>query len=209
MTSIDYYAFAHCSSLREVKSKIINPFDLYGVFWKISSEAILYVPFGTKEKYQTYLEWTKYFKEIIEEVETYSISITVYGNGAVSYDGITIRNNTNTFTVNEGTSATITFYPDNGYRIKTVKLNNADVTSGVSNNLYTISNISDDTTLEVEFEMIPVTTYTLSIKASGNGTASYNGKTIRGKTSTFTVNDGVSATISFSPVTISKRIIVE
>ena len=92
--------------------------------------------------------------------------------------------------MNEGTSATISFTPDNGYRIKSVRLNNADVTSSVTNNSYTISNISANTTLEVEFEAIPPTAYTLSIKATGNGSASYDGTTIRSKTSTFTVNEG-------------------
>ena len=130
---------------------------------------------------------------------TYNLFIKAIGSGYVTYDSNTIRSKTSTFTVNEGTSAQVTFVPDAGYRIKSVKLNNADVTSSVSNNLYTISNISDNTTLEVEFEAIPVTTYSLSITATGNGHATYGSTTIRSKTSTFTVNEGTSTTISFSP----------
>ena len=130
-------------------------------------------------------------------VTTYTLSITASGNGSASYGGTTFRSKTSSFTVNAGSSATITFSPDNGYRIKSVKVNNIAVS--VSNNQYTISSINSNTTVSVEFEVIPPTTYTLSITASGNGSASYGGNTIRSKTSSFTVNQGSSATISFTP----------
>ena len=132
-------------------------------------------------------------------ITTYTLSITASGGGSASYSGTIVRGKTSSFTVNAGSSATITFSPDNGYRIKSVKVNSADATSSVSNNQYTISNITNDTSVEVEFEAIPPTTYTLSIKASGNGSASYSGSIIKDKTSTFTVNEGDNATITFSP----------
>ena len=99
--------------------------------------------------------------------------------------------------MNEGTNATITFSPDNGYRIKTVKVNNIAIT--VLNNQYTVNNISRNTTVSVEFEAIPLTTYMLSVTATGNGSASYNGTTIRGRTTSFVVNEGTNATITFTP----------
>ena len=132
-------------------------------------------------------------------ITTYTLTIKATGNGSASYEGTTVKNKTNTFTANKGTNATITFTPDNGYRIKSVKVNNTNVTSNVSNNKYTVSNISGNTTVEVEFEVIPPTIYTLSIKATGNGGASYDGTSVRGKTSTFNVEGGTSATITFSP----------
>ena len=130
---------------------------------------------------------------------TYTLSITATGNGSASYEGTVIKNKTSTFTVNESANATITFTPDNGYRIKSVKVNNTDVTSNVSNNAYTVSNINSNSTVEVEFEAIPATAYTLSIKVTGNGSATYDGTAVRDNTSSFTVNGGTSATISFSP----------
>ena len=132
-------------------------------------------------------------------VTTYTLSITASGNGSASYDGTTIRGKTTSFTVDEGTSATISFNPDNGYRIASVKVGSTDVTSKVSNNKYTISNITANTNVTVTFEAIPVTTYTLKITASGNGSASYDGTTVRGKTTSFTVDEGTSATITFTP----------
>ena len=78
-------------------------------------------------------------------------------------------------------------------------VNNTDVTSSVSNNQYTISNIKANTTLSVTFEAIPATTYSLSITASGNGSATYDGTTVKNETRAFTVEEGTSATVSFSP----------
>jgi len=130
---------------------------------------------------------------------TYTLSITASGNGSATYSSTTIKNKTQSFTVNEGTSAAVTFSPDSGYRIASVKVNNTDVTSSVSNNRYIISNISANTTLAVTFEAIPITTYSLNITASGNGSVTYSGTAIRGKSQSFTVNEGSSATVSFSP----------
>ena len=138
-------------------------------------------------------------KQVATGTTTYSLNITSSGNGSTKYNGTTIRNNTNSFTVNEGTNATITFTPDNGYKIKSVKENNTDVTSYVSNGKYTINSISRNITIEVAFEAIPASTYSLSISASGNGSVSYNGTAIRNRTTSFTVDEGSSATITFAP----------
>ena len=55
---------------------------------------------------------------------TYTLTVSATGNGLVSYNGNTIINQTRTFTVNEGASATITFSPDSGNRIKSIKVTN-------------------------------------------------------------------------------------
>ena len=203
MTSIGGSAFKDCINLNLVKTEIISPFEIdNSVFRGVSSEAILYVPTGTKARYLAYEGWTKNFKEIIEystETTTYSLTITVSGFGYASYNSTAIRNNTQSFTVNKDASATISFIPDNGYRIASVKLNNTDVTSSVANNKYTINNITQNTSLAVTFEAIPVTTYSLSITASGNGYVSYNGSAIRNRTTSFAVDEGTSATIIFTP----------
>ncbi len=198
ITGIDKRAFAMCTELNTVVSQIITPFEIdKSVFGSIASNAKLQVPYGTKEKYQTYPGWTTNFAEIVEDAPTtYTLSIKATGNGTVTYDNTTIKNKTQTFSVEEGTSATFTITPDAGYRIASVKVNSTDVTSSVSNNSYTISNISSDTSVEVIFEAI---THTLSIKAIGNGSATYNGTSVRGNTSTFTINEGTSATITFAP----------
>ena len=131
------------------------------------------------------------FEEII-----CTLSITSIGNGSVTYDETAINSKTSTFTVSYGTDAVVSFTSDEGYRIKSVKVNGTDVTSKVANNQYTIANITSDTSLEVEFERV---SYSLTIVASGNGSASYNGTTVRGKSSSFTLIEGMDAIVSFSP----------
>jgi hypothetical protein len=84
------------------------------------------------------------------EAITYTLAITATGNGSASYNGTTIRGRTSSFTVNEGSAATIRFSPDGGYRVKSVKVNGSSVS--VSNNQHTINNIRQNTTVEVVFE---------------------------------------------------------
>lgn len=204
VSAIGDVAFYGCSKMNFVKSEIESPFGISDkVFGNISSNATLQVPKGTKSKYEELSSWTTNFQTIIEDENsgptTFTLSITASGNGSVSYNSTSVRNNMQSFTVNSGTSATVSFSPDTGYRIACVKVNNTNVTSSVSNNKYTISNITANTTLAVTFEAIPVTTYSLTISSSGSGSTSYNGTVIRGGTQSFTVNSGASATVTFSP----------
>ena len=197
------WEFRGCKNLQYVISNSVNPPGIEdvmsGPFDGISKDAILQVPKGSKDLYMSNNYWKKSFKTIIEKITNYTLFITATGNGSATYDGTSVKGKTSTFTVEEGTNATITFTPDNGFRIKSVKVNNSDVTSRVSNNSYTISNINCDTTVEVEFEAIPPMTYSLSIKAIGNGSVTYDGTSVKSKTSTFTVTEGTNATITFTP----------
>ena len=127
------------------------------------------------------------------------MSIKATGNGSASYAGTSVRDNISSFTVIEGSSATITFAPDEGYLIKSVKVGGTDVTTGVSNNQYTISNINADMSLEVVFEAIPPTTYTLSIKATGNGSVIYEGASVCQTTCSYKVTKGSTIKISIEP----------
>ena len=202
VTSIGDDAFYGCNGLTSVISEIQNPFDISNkVFYGIPTYAILLVPKGTKSKYEAFSGWKMNFKEIVEAEDSrnYDLTISSSGYGSVSYNGASIRDCSQTFIVEEGTNTTVTFTPDNGYRIASVKLNNTDVTSSVSNNKYTINNITQNTTLKVTFEAIPLTTYTLSITASGNGSVTFNSTTVKNKTQSFTVNEGTNVTVLFTP----------
>ena len=81
----------------------------------------------------------------------HSLDISASGYGSVTYNGTSMRNQTRSFTVNQGASATLVFSPDNGYRLGSVRVNNSDVTSSVYNNQYVISNIRSSTTVSVTF----------------------------------------------------------
>ena len=63
MTSIGGIAFAYCSSLTSITSYITEPFPISSnVFYGIPSDAILYVPAGSEDKYRETDGW----KELIE-----------------------------------------------------------------------------------------------------------------------------------------------
>ena len=130
---------------------------------------------------------------------TYTISIQSSSGGSVSFNSTTISNTTKSFTVSEGRNATITITPNSGYRLKSLTVNGTNVTSSVSNNQYTISSVSGNTTVVATFEQIPVTTYSLSIQSGAGGSVSYDGTTVTNKTQSFTVNEGTSATITITP----------
>ena len=125
-----------------------------------------------------------------------NLSITATGNGAVTYDNNEIRNNTSIFVVEDGSSATITLSSDASYYVKSMTVNGADVTTSITDNKYTISNITVDTNVEVEFDVIQVA---LTIKAIGNGSVVYDEATIRENTSNFSVSEGSSITITLNP----------
>ena len=197
---IESSAFAGCSSLLQIiMERTEPPSDIAEDAFDndVYNKVILYVPSGTINAYKHSAFWGK-FSNITDATpaDIYNLNIVTSGYGSVSYNGVVIRNQTKTFSVNGGSLSNISFTPDEGYRIKSLKVNNTDVTSSITNNTYTISSITKDTSVEVVFEAI---THTLSIKATGNGSATYSGSSVRAKTSTFTVNEGTSATITFTP----------
>ena len=127
------------------------------------------------------------------------LSIEAAGNGTVSYKAETVTNTTRYFDVEYGTTATITINPDNGYQIASVILNGTNVTARVSNGIYTIPEINGNNTIQVTFESIPVTTFTLSIQSSAGGGVTYNGVTVSAAAGTFTVGEGASVTLGIAP----------
>ena len=151
-------AFKGCSSLTEIHINLDTPPSVYEDSFdeEIYKNATLFVPEGKIDVYRANDIWNK-FEKISDGTtnESFTLEITSVGNGSASYNGTSIRGKTSTFTVNEGSSATISFSPDKGYRIKSVKVNNTDVTSSLSNNLYTIQNIANNTSIEVVFDAIP------------------------------------------------------
>ncbi len=177
---------------------ITEPFNTSGCWGYVNTTIPLYVPAGSKDKYQATAGWNE-FTNIIEVASGYTLTIQTGAGGTLVYNGTSISGSASNFSVENGSSATISISPNTGYRLSKLIVNGSDVTSAVKNNSYTVSNITANTTISATFEAIPPTTYTLSITASGNGFASYSGTTVSGKTTTFTVNEGTSATITFTP----------
>ena len=92
---------------------------------------------------------------IIPSFGVHTLSIAASGLGKVNYgsaDGIMIRDKAKDFIVKDNKSVTLFFTPDSERELKSLTVNNIDVTSNIINNQYTISNINADISVVVSFE---------------------------------------------------------
>ncbi|MCL1900939.1 MAG: hypothetical protein FWG51_00890, partial [Firmicutes bacterium] len=116
----------------------------------------------------------------------YSITITCGENGRISP-------NTD-FETSEGSSISFEVTSDEGYEIDEILVNGQP--TSVTGNMFTVQNITADTTIEVMFKQtqIPLTAYTITISVNGYGTTNPSGvKTVNAETDTiitFLANEG-------------------
>ena len=152
------------------------------VFTSLSIPTNIYYDYDTSHELAGTMDVSLSITEIIDETTYYDLTISASGNGSASYSGTSIRNKSQTFSVVEGTNAAITFSPDTGYRIKSVKVGSTDVTSNVKNNQYTVSNIEANKTVTVVFEekIITVEGVTYNILSAGNKQLKVVSGTIQG-----------------------------
>lgn len=97
---------------------------------------------------------------------TFHVTTTPNGTLAATVDGNAI---TSPATVKQGKSVVFTATPDAGYRVKEWKTG-ANIVVGNTSNNFTLSNLVSDSTVTVEFELIPATTHVLTYNVvNGNG----------------------------------------
>ena len=84
VTTIERYAFGNCK-LRTVTSLIKDPFAINNDVFGVSEDAVLYVPKGTKSRYESTAGWNMFnsIVEITQKCETPTIS---YSNGQLKFD---------------------------------------------------------------------------------------------------------------------------
>lgn len=147
---------------------ILQGVKLFGVVEE-GSDCVLYVPKGSKSSYVALAE-TQYknFVDIVEEdvdgTVIYQIQgASTDGRGKILVNGQYLNNNG--CEIEMKTDAVLTFEPNDGYRLKSLKVNDIDVTSQVKNNQYTIENVLQNYVIKVEFGENPVT---LNV-STGNG----------------------------------------
>ena len=112
-------SFSGCASISEIHIDKETPPSIYD---ENAFDEVIYknckviVPEGSVNAYKNAEIWNK-FDNITDGLSnTYMLSISAIGNGAVSCDGKSIRDETISFAVDEGTSVTISFTPDTEYR---------------------------------------------------------------------------------------------
>ena len=126
--------------------------------------------------------------------EIYTLSISAGTDGSVIFGNATVTG-TQTFEVEEGSNATLTIVPDNGYQLKGITVDGTDVTSGVVDNSYTIENISGNITVNVTFEQSPAV---VTIKSSAGGSITCKGVTVTNGTEKIEVAKGTNVKLTFS-----------
>lgn len=101
----------------------------------------------------------------------YSITSTSSENGTITPEG--------EIWVNEGSNQSLSFAPNDGYMISSVLVDGVEEISNLTNNIFTLSNIAQNHTIEVSFSPIM---HTITVTTGANGTISPSGEVL--------VNDG-------------------
>jgi hypothetical protein len=112
-------------------------------------------------------------------VNTHTITATSTGHGSISPNGAV--------KVDKGTEKTFTFTPDSGYKIDSVLVNGVSAT--VTNNSYTIKNVTADYTITVSFVL---TTQPPTVACAG--VIAYPNPSYGGSGVCFTVGDFINVT---------------
>lgn len=84
VTTIEMYAFGNCK-LRTVTSFINDPFTISNDVFGVSEDAVLYVPKGTKSKYESTTGWNK-FNSIVEITQKCKTPTIIYTNGQLKFE---------------------------------------------------------------------------------------------------------------------------
>lgn len=145
---------------------------------------------------------------VVYEPDNFDMEVMVE-NGYATYNGTSFSNTTRNFTVTGGSNVSVSYSPNTGYKLKSVKVQMPKTATGTTysasecNNLgitsqYTKQGISNSLKLTIVYEPIQ---YDVEVTVR-NGTANVNGTAIAsGQTKTVKVNYGGSATVNYSPNT--------
>ena len=119
--------------------------------------------------------------------EHYVLSINITGRGSVCFNNEILTDYSGSFVFNPGETIVLSFVPQSEYQIKSVFINDVDVTTSIENNCYTLTNMSQNVSVAVEFSK---KTWYLNIESRGGGYTKYNGEKIRDETKTFPISKG-------------------
>ena len=211
ITKIKSDAFADCGQLQQVVSKSLTPPDIEANGFSAGTYlfATLYVPMGTKSIYEAATGW-KDFGSInetddLDDLNTYyTFNVNTTVGGKVSVLDKTLSNTSMSVPVKEGNDITLTFIPDNGYELKSVVINGEEIVGSIEDNSYTISAISQNTSIVVTFAELPVY---LTIKSADSGSLSLEIE--RGKAYSFVITpneDWIIESVSFNGTDVTSQL---
>ncbi len=170
--SVEYIyqnAFAGCTSLTSINAQAATPPFIYNNTFPNYTVPVN-VPSGSREAYAAHDIWGQ-FTTINDGNVYYQLSVTADSHGTVTYNTTAVENTTKTFDVKEGTDATLTLTPDDGYQLAMVTVNGTDRTADVENGVLTISNVTANTTVVVTFG---IAGETATVTIGSNGLATFS-----------------------------------
>lgn len=91
-------------------------------------------------------------------MQFYTFTLSSIGNGSIHLgvnNEVEIKNTSKSFSVAKGSGVVLTITIDAGHRIKTFKVDGTDIKSSISDNQYSLNDISKDIKVELEIEEIP------------------------------------------------------
>ncbi len=136
------------------------------------------------------------FEIILIPSTTYMLTLTAGSNGTLSTNLASCDSSSSPCSIPEGTEVVITANPDSTYRISS--WGNACSSIGKSTNTCTLT-IDTDKTASVDFEIIPSTTYMLTLTAGSNGTLSTNYTGCDASSSPCSIPEGTEVVITANP----------
>lgn len=133
VTTIEMYAFGNCK-LKTVTSFINEPFTISNDVFGVSEDAVLYVPKGSKSKYESTSGWNK-FNSIVEITQKCKTPTISYTNGQLKFEceteGVNFKTSITDVDIRDYTISAIDLTATYNIRVYATKLgyDNSDVAS--------------------------------------------------------------------------------
>ena len=125
-----------------------------------------------------------YFSD--DPVITHDVTATSGENGSISPEGVVH--------IREGSDKYFYFYPDEGYEVDKVFVDDVEITNLATKEYYIVSDVTTDRTIHVTFKKLPVK-YNVSVVVSGHNTSAHAVSPV----GTTPVWEGESFTVTFAP----------
>ena len=162
-STVDYIAttFQGSEKLKTVYCYALEPPTMEFSLSEDILNSTLYVPKGCSDKYWRADGWSDFGNIVELDYVKYAMKVDVSTGGSVKYGNSIIRKDfpdidyigTESFDITGGETVNLAISPDAGYVLDRVLLNEADVTSSVSDNTLVINSIDEVKNVKVSFRL--------------------------------------------------------
>ena len=185
--------FSDCNKITDVTVPWDSPITIDDNAFSSETfeDATLWIPGGTKAAYEAANGWKKFAKM---DFSSFVVSITGSAHGTLAVGEINSTNNeTATTLIDRGKNAVFTVTPATGYEASTFTVNGE--TAALTDNRYTVENLSADQTVVANFTAI---SYTIGYDLAGGSVASANPTSYTIESSAITLNNPTKTGYTFA-----------